>query len=170
MLMIFTGSGKGKTTAALGQALRCIGHDKRVLMVQFIKGPWKTGEDAAQKLLSPYLSIEKMGLGFVGILGDKLPREDHIAAAKGAATFACKEAKSKKWDAIILDEVWNALKLGLLTEREVETTMEKILMYTEELIMTGRDCPEKFIEKANIATEMRELVYRSPHAESGVEF
>mgnify|MGYP001559502399 CR=1 FL=1 len=68
MLYIFTGNGKGKTTAALGQAMRAVGEGKRVLMVQFIKGPWKSGEDFLASALEPHFRLVKMGKGFVGIM------------------------------------------------------------------------------------------------------
>src|SRR3989338_9255951 len=106
MIIIFTGNGKGKTTAALGQVVRVLGRGKRALMIQFIKGPWKSGEDTFVRNLQgarsmaqsieggrdiikdfPQLydfEIRKMGLGFVGILGDSLPLEDHKAAARKA--------------------------------------------------------------------------------------
>src|SRR3989344_6215467 len=100
MIIVFTGNGKGKTTASLGQMVRVAGRGKKALMIQFIKGPWISGEDIfiskikSQKsklekidksLLEEMegfydLDIRKMGKGFVGILGDKLPREEHIKA------------------------------------------------------------------------------------------
>ena len=91
MILLFTGNGKGKTTASIGQMIRAVGRDKNALMIQFIKGPWISGEDEfAKKLDIPEdrFRIWKMGLGFVGILGDKLPREEHEQAAeKALATF-----------------------------------------------------------------------------------
>src|SRR3990167_5412497 len=113
MLLVFTGNGKGKTTAALGQALRSVGEGKKVLMVQFIKGPWKSGEDDSYKLLAPNFELKKMGKGFVGILNDQLPREEHEKAAAGALAYAREEAESGKWNMLILDEVNNAVALNL---------------------------------------------------------
>ncbi len=81
MILLFTGNGKGKTTAALGQMVRVLGRGKEALMIQFIKGPWRSGEDEfAGKMGIPEekFKIVKMGLGFVGILGDKLPKEKHV--------------------------------------------------------------------------------------------
>src|SRR3989338_4874809 len=119
MLYIFTGDGKGKTTAALGQAIRAVGEGKRVLMVQFIKGPWKSGEDESAKLLAPNFKLLKMGKGFVGIMGDTLPREEHVKAAKEGLAFAKKEIESGNWDIVILDEINNAVSLGLLPKEKV---------------------------------------------------
>src|SRR3989344_6662530 len=119
MIIVNTGNGKGKTTAALGAALRAVGKSKKVLMIQFIKGPWKSGEDESAKLLAPNFEIRKMGLGFVGILGDALPIEEHKAAAHEALTAARIETQKAVWDILILDEINNALKLNLLALGEV---------------------------------------------------
>ncbi|MCR4328258.1 MAG: cob(I)yrinic acid a,c-diamide adenosyltransferase [Patescibacteria group bacterium] len=173
MFLIFTGNGKGKTTAALGQAMRLVGDGKRVLMVQFIKGPWRSGEDDASKLLAPKFKIVKMGKGFVGILGDTLPREEHARAAREALAYAEKEILSGEWDAVILDEVHNAIALGLITEQEVNVVRIKAESKVEHLIFTGRDAPLSFIEVADLVTEMREI--KHPYAEGvqgakGVEY
>ena len=157
MLYIFTGNGKGKTTAALGQALRAVGEGKRVLMVQFIKGPWKSGEDFLASSLEPNFRLIKKGKGFFGIMGDSLPREEHVAAAEDALAYAAREAASGNWDIIILDEVNNAVQLGLLAKEDlfefIDTTQEKI----EHLIITGRDAVPELIERADLVTEMRDI-------------
>ena len=96
MVVLFTGNGKGKTTAALGQAVRTVGRDRKVLMIQFIKGPWKSGEDfidiTKRDGEKAEFKLVKKGLGFVGILGDRLPREDHANAARDALEYFRKEA------------------------------------------------------------------------------
>ena len=173
MFLIFTGNGKGKTTSALGQALRLVGDGKRVLMVQFIKGPWKSGEDELAKLLAPHFKIMKMGKGFVGILGDTLPLEKHAQAARDALAYAEKEVNSGVWDALILDEVHNAIALKLITVEEVDAVRKRIFAKLEHLIFTGREAPERFIAEADIVTEMREV--KHPYAagisaKKGVEF
>lgn len=173
MLFIFTGNGKGKTTSALGQALRAVGDGKRVLMVQFIKGPWKSGEDASAPLLAPAFKIVKTGKGFVGILGDSLPREDHIHAAQEGLSYAHREASSGAWDIIILDEIWNALALGLVGTADIQGFIDTHRTKLELLIMTGRDCPQSFMDIADLVTEMREV--KHPYndgvkAKKGVEF
>lgn len=159
MLIVFTGNGKGKTTASLGQAVRIIGRGKKVLMIQFIKGPWKSGEDFVEirkKGGESGFEIRKRGLGFVGILGDKLPREDHIKAAKEALQEFKTELATGKWKCIILDEVNVATSLGLLTASEVLETV-KNLEPEKLVIFTGRGAPPEFIDRADLVTEMKEI-------------
>ena len=156
MLIVFTGNGKGKTTAALGQMLRTVGRKKRALMIQFIKGPWKSGEDESYKRLMPDLEIRKMGLGFVGILGDTLPRAKHKEAAVNAIKTFEKELRSKKWGLIVLDEVNVAVGLKLISASVVLKAVKKTPLETF-VIMTGRDAPPSFIKAAHLATEMREI-------------
>lgn len=157
MLIIFTGNGKGKTTAAIGQAVRAVGNGKKILMVQFIKGPWKSGEDTSVKKLEPDFKIIKKGKGFINIGDDYLPFEEHEIAAKNALIFANNEANSKKWNIIILDEVWVALRLGLIASEKVQDFIDKNLKKLDHIIMTGRDCPKKFIDQASLVTEMTEI-------------
>lgn len=163
MILLFTGNGKGKTTAALGQMVRVLGRGKSALMIQFIKGPWRSGEDEFAErfaLHTPRFKIVKMGKGFVGILGDELPKEEHARAAKEALEFFKEEAKKSPaaggWHLIVLDEVNVAISLGLITAAEV---LEAIKDYPEEriLILTGRDAPQELIDAADLATEMKEL-------------
>ncbi len=173
MLIIFTGNGKGKTTAALGQALRAVGDGKKVLMVQFIKGPWKSGEDSSYHRLEPDFKIVKTGKGFVGIGDDNLPFEEHRDAAVTGLKYADKEALSEKWDIVILDEIWNALHLKLLTEESVQHFIDAHVFKLEHLIMTGRNCPKEFVDQANLVTEMKEI--KHPFAQGipgtkGVEY
>jgi cob(I)alamin adenosyltransferase len=156
MILLFTGNGKGKTTAALGQMMRAVGRKKSALMIQFIKGPWRSGEDAFQEKpeWKGVLEIRKRGLGFVEILGDTLPKEKHIEAAEQALAEFKKEIG--KWHTIILDEVNVAVSLGLLS---VESVIEAIKEYPPEsvLLLTGRGAPQELIDAADLATEMREI-------------
>lgn len=184
MIIVFTGKGKGKTTAALGQAMRSVGEGKRVLMIQFIKGPWKSGEDILiskikdqkskiqiknQKLLEglePLYDFEiiKTGKGFVGIMGDTLPIEEHKYAAEEGLKRARKEIASGKWDIVILDEINNAISLGLIPKEAVLELINSLNLLThklEHLILTGRDAPEDFIDRADLVTEMRDI--KHPH-------
>ena len=157
MLYIFTGNGKGKTTAALGQAIRAVGEGKKVLMIQFIKGPWKSGEDFLAKGLEPNFRLVKMGKGFVGIMGDKLLREEHEKAAENALEYARQETESGNWNIIILDEVNNAVYLKLISPKKVLDFIDFSKNKIEHLILTGRDAPQEFIDAADLVTEMRDI-------------
>ena len=177
MLYIFTGNGKGKTTSALGQAMRAVGEGKRVLMVQFIKGPWASGEDniviSHPEQPAGVFKLVKMGKGFVGILDDNLPREEHEKAAQDALGFAQKEALSGNWDILILDEVNNAVSLGLIKISDVLNFLQVTSHHLQASILTGRDAPQEFIERADLVTEMREVKHQyneGKKARRGLEY
>ncbi|MCC6934761.1 MAG: cob(I)yrinic acid a,c-diamide adenosyltransferase [Candidatus Yanofskybacteria bacterium] len=166
MIVLITGNGKGKTTAAIGQAVRAVGDGRRALMVQFIKGPWRSGEDDAQMLLRPWFKIVKTGLGFVGILGDTLPREEHVRAAREGLAFAYGEVMSGSWDLVILDEVNNAVHLGLLSVADVLEVLRAVPDGVD-LVLTGRDAPPEFIERADIVSEVMEVKHPYQHGQEG---
>lgn len=159
MIIVFTGDGKGKTTASLGQMVRVAGRGKAALMIQFIKGPWISGEDNFAKelhLSRGIFEIRKMGLGFVGILGDKLPFADHKAAARRALDAFLAEKETGKWHLMVLDEINVAVSLGLLAENEV---LDAVRDFPADriLILSGRDAPRSFLDLADLATEMQEI-------------
>ena len=171
MIIVFTGNGKGKTTASLGQAVRSVGRGKNVLMIQFIKGPWKSGEDfidikpkgspSTGSISSPQASsglpafeLVKMGLGFVGIQGDALPREKHREAAEKALGYFREELPKR--DVIILDEINVATSIGLLSENKVLTALREVPL-EKFVILTGRGAPQSFIDLADLVTEMKEI-------------
>lgn len=175
MLLVFTGNGKGKTTAALGQAMRSIGEGKKVLMIQFIKGPWKSGEDILLenfKFPVPSFQIRKTGLGFVGIMDDALPREEHAKAAEEGLAFAKKEIESGKWDMVILDEINNAVDLKLISAEQV-LELINLTPGALHLILTGRNAPQEFIDRADLVTEMRDIKHpyeKGIKAQRGLEY
>lgn len=173
MLLIFTGNGKGKTTAALGQAMRAVGEGKKVLMIQFIKGPWKSGEDFSAKSLEPHFKLIKMGKGFVGIMGDKLPREEHEKAAEEALKYARQEIESGNWNMVILDEINNAVSLGLIPKEKVLEFIQATSYKLQAIILTGRDAPQEFIDRADLVTEMKDIkhpYYEGVKAKRGLEY
>lgn len=161
-----TGDGKGKTTSAIGQAVRAAGDMRRTLMIQFIKGPWRSGEDDAQMLLRPYVKIVKKGLGFVGILGDTLPKGEHARAAAEALSYARKEMRSGVWDMLILDEVNNAIHLELIELPDVLGLVDE-LPEGMDLILTGRDARAEIIERADIVSEVREVKHPYQEGQEG---
>ncbi len=173
MIYIFTGDGKGKTTAALGQALRSVGDGKKVLMIQFIKGPWPSGEDRSYMRLAPDFELRKRGKGFVGILNDTLPREEHEQAAQAALAELMEETKSGKWDIIIADEINNAVELNLIRE---EDALELVRLGREkkvDLIFTGRGAKPQLIEIADLVSEIHDIkhpFYEGKKARRGIEY
>ncbi|MEK7514783.1 MAG: cob(I)yrinic acid a,c-diamide adenosyltransferase [Patescibacteria group bacterium] len=168
MILLITGNGKGKTTSSLGQALRAVGDGRKVLMVQFIKGPWRSGEDESFQRLAPDFKIIKTGKGFVGILGDTLPREEHIEAARAGLALARTEMESGAWDMLILDEVHNALALGLLELAEVEALVDA-LPKGMDLMLTGRDASQSLIDRADIVSEIKEIKHPYQDGKKGVK-
>ncbi len=175
MIIVLTGNGKGKTTAALGQMVRVSGCGKSALMIQFIKGPWKSGEDEFAEKFSIFnfqFSIKKMGLGFVGILGDKLLKKKHAEAAEKALKYFEKELKNGKWHLIVLDEINVAVKLGLFSAKRVLRAI-KNFPKGKILILTGRGAPKEFINVADLVTEMKEIKHpfrKRGRAKFAVEF
>lgn len=172
MLSLFTGHGKGKTTAALGQAVRAVGEGKTVLMLQFIKGPWKSGEDEAVKIFGDKFRIIKGGKGFVGILGDTLPRSEHKKAAQKTWQLAKRAIAKRETDIVILDELNNALSLKLLPVGEVVRFLKRAKA-NREIIVTGRDAPKRLVAVADLVSEVREIRHyyrRGTVARRGIEF
>ncbi|MDO8601628.1 MAG: cob(I)yrinic acid a,c-diamide adenosyltransferase [bacterium] len=173
MYLIFTGNGKGKTTSALGYAMRAVGGGKKVLMVQFIKGPWKSGEDESVKIFGEKFKIVKMGKGFVGILGDKLPWLEHQKAALEGVAYAHKQLISKKWDVLILDEIHVAIALKLLSQSHLNKLVSEAKKLNMDIIATGRDAAAEQIEQADLVTEMREIKHpyaTGSEAVKGIEY
>lgn len=175
MVIVFTGNGKGKTTAALGQMIRAVGQDRNAIMFQFIKGPWISGEDKFLKKFPAFkgkFEIVKGGKGFVGILGDKLPFDVHKKAAEKTLGLAKKAIRSSAWDIVVLDEVNMAVSLKLIGAKDVLDSFKNLPMH-KFVILSGRNAPESFIEKADLVTEMREIKHPYQMGElafKGVEF
>jgi cob(I)alamin adenosyltransferase len=172
LTVVYTGNGKGKTTAALGTVIRAVGYGLRVFMLQFVKGSWHYGELDGAKLLAPYFTIEPMGKGFYKILDDKLPEEEHRKAAMAAADRAIAILRSRVYDMIILDEINVAVMTGLLP---VEKVLEIIEAKPENvhLILTGRGAPPEVIDRADLVTEMKEIKHpfqKGKLAQKGIDF
>ena len=167
LVIVHTGNGKGKTTAALGMAFRALGHGFSVLMVQFIKGSWKYGELESAKKFEKF-KLVPMGRGFVPTDGS-VDDEDRQAAAKALA-YAREQMKA--YDMVILDEVNYAVTFGLLDETAVLTVIDEKPPATH-LILTGRNAGQPVIDRADLVTEMREIKHpyqQGIKAQRGVEF
>lgn len=156
LVIVHTGNGKGKTTAALGTALRAVGHGLKVLIIQFIKGSWRYGELKSLKRLEPELELIRVGKGFVGIIDDKLPREEHEKAARDGLELAREKVMSGEYDLVILDELNYAVLGGLIPIEDVLDLVRNKPSWVH-LIITGREARPELIELADLVTEMREI-------------
>lgn len=172
LVVVYTGDGKGKTTASLGMCIRAAGYGKKVKIIQFIKGTWHYGELDGIKLLSDYVELVQMGKGFVGIIDDKEDISVHIKAAEDALDLAADDMQSGKYDILILDELNVALKLDLI---KLEPVLDLIKSKPEKLhlIITGRNAHESVIELADLVTEMCEIKHpykKGILAQEGIDF
>lgn len=168
-IYVFTGEGKGKTTAAIGQAVRSVGQGWKVLIIQFIK-QIISGEVEPLKKLG--IEIYPMGMGYVGILTDQKEKEIHIQVAEKAFDFAKKKVNGGSYDLLILDEINNSVQLGLLDVSEVidflKTKPEKL-----SVIITGRGAPKEFVEIADLVSEIKDIKHpyeKGAKAKKGIEF
>lgn len=153
IIVAFTGNGKGKTSAALGIALRASGHAMKTLMIQFIKEKGKSGEQEVCPSVNQNIDIYTFGMGFV-FRGDDL--RPHIAMAEEAWFFMEESLQEKKYDILILDELSVVMNLGLLTMERVTGFLAK-KVDAIHVIITGRDVPNEIINLADVVTEMKEI-------------
>ena len=171
LIIVHTGDGKGKTTAALGLALRAFGAGLKVLILQFIKGRKKSGELNALEVLknfSPTIEIRQCGLGFI----TKENFDEQKKSARAAIELAQTEILSDAWDLIILDEINYAVKFGLISAAEISELI-KIRPPQLHLVFTGRDALPELIEVADLVTEMKLIKHpfqKGIAAQSGIEF
>ena len=172
LVIVYTGNGKGKTTAALGLALRAIGYEHKVCMLQFIKGSWHYGEMDSSKKLEPNFELIAIGKGFVGILDDNSPREEHEKYAAEALRICRERIFSEKYNVVILDEVNYAINLGLIDVQEI-IKLIKEKPSNLDLVLTGRDVKEEIVELADLVTEMKEIKHpfkSGIKAKKGIDF
>ena len=172
MVIVYTGNGKGKTTAALGMALRAIGYEHKVCMLQFIKGSWHYGEMDSSKKLEPNFELIAIGKGFVGILDDSSPREEHEKYAAEALKICREKIFSEKYNVVILDEVNYAIDLGLIDVKEIIKIIKE-KPSNLDLVLTGRDVKEEIIGLADLVTEMKEIKHpfkSGIKAKKGIDF
>ncbi|MFL6477347.1 MAG: cob(I)yrinic acid a,c-diamide adenosyltransferase [Nitrososphaera sp.] len=172
LVIVYTGKGKGKTTAALGIVMRAVGHGYKVCMIQFIKGEWYYGELTSSKRLEPEFEMIAAGRGFVGIIDDDHPIEDHQAAAKEAIAVAKQKITSGIYDIMILDEVNYAIKLNLISLQDILDLIASRPKKTS-LILTGNYVPEAIMAAADLVTEMTEIKHpyqRGIKAMKGIDF
>lgn len=172
IVVVYTGKGKGKTTAALGIVLRAVGHGHRVGMIQFIKGEWYYGELTSSKRLEPEFELIVAGKGFVGIIDDDHPIEDHRLAATEAVSVAKKKLLSGIYDVMILDEINYALNLNLIALEDVIDVI-KCRPKRTSLVLTGNYARREVLELADLVTEMKEVKHpysRGIKAKKGIDY
>ena len=172
LVIVYTGGGKGKTTAALGMALRAVGYGHKVCMIQFIKGSWHYGEMDSSKKLAPEFELVAIGKGFVGILDDTSPKEDHEKYAEEAIKICKDKILSDKYDLIILDEINYAVNLGLIN---IKSVMDLIKLKPKklDLVLTGNHAKEEILKLADLVTEMKEIKHpfqSGIKAKKGIDF
>jgi cob(I)alamin adenosyltransferase len=162
LVLVFTGDGKGKTTAALGLVLRMLGHGERVSVIQFIKGGWQPGEVAALRRFGEDLHFQALGEGFTWETQDRERDRQAVAQAWLEALGHLRDPARKL---VVLDEVNVALKLGYLPLEELMEGLRQRPPLTH-VALTGRGAPGALIEAADLVTEMR--MVRHPFREQGV--
>ncbi len=163
LIIINTGQGKGKTTAALGMGLRTIGHNHKVAIIQFIKGGWEPGESLALKIFGDKLKFHAFGEGFTWETQD---RNKDINLVMSSWRKAITYIKDPNYKLIILDEIIVAIKLGYIDEDEIINGISLRPELTH-VVLTGRGASKKLINSADLVTEMK-LIHH-PFREQGVK-
>ena len=169
LVIINTGDGKGKTTAALGLALRATGHGMKVCFIQFIKGGWKYGELEAVKRFEDLIDFHVMGKGFTWKSDDL---EKDKAAAREGWQFAQEALASRRYDMVVLDEFTYLLAYGMIDIEPVLATLTNRAAGLH-VVITGRGAPAALLDAADLVTEMQAI--RHPYktglkAQKGIEF
>ncbi len=171
LIIVNTGPGKGKTTAAMGTALRAVGNGMKVLMLQFLKGSWHYGELDAVKAFGDNFVMKQMGRGFVKVGGAETDPED-IKMVEDAWAEADAAIMSGKWDLIVLDEINYAISYGMLDPGKVAETLRRKPELVH-VILTGRNAHPTIIELADTVTEMKQVKHayeKGVLAQRGIEY
>jgi cob(I)alamin adenosyltransferase len=171
LILINTGPGKGKTTAAMGTALRAVGNGMRVLMLQFLKGSWHYGELDAVEAFGDKFVLKQMGRGFVKVGGAETDAED-IRLVEAAWAEARAAIGSGEWDMVVLDEINYAISYGMLDAAVVAEALRSRPEMVH-VILTGRNVHPLLVELADTVTEMREVKHayqKGILAQRGIEF
>jgi cob(I)alamin adenosyltransferase len=171
LIIVNTGPGKGKTTAAMGTALRAVGQGMRVLMLQFLKGSWHYGELDAVHAFGDKFVMRQMGRGFVKV-GTEKPDPEDVKMVEEAWAEADKAIHSGDWDLVVLDEINYAISYGMLNPA---TVVESLRTKPEmmHVILTGRNAHPTIVEIADTVTEMRQVKHayeKGVMAQRGIEY
>ena len=171
LIIVHTGAGKGKTTAAMGTALRAVGNGLKVLMLQFLKGSWHYGELDAVQAFGPNFVMKQMGRGFVKVGGAETDPED-VKMVEQAWAEAEQAIRSGHWDLIILDEINYAISYGMLDSAKVVAALQA-KHEAVHVILTGRNAHPTIIELADTVTEMKQVKHayeKGVMAQRGIEY
>lgn len=172
LVVVITGHGKGKTTSALGMALRALGHGLKVSIVQFMKGDMHAGEWDAVAKLDDSVELVATGRGFCGLQGNPYSRLEHRDSAQEALALVRDKMKRNDCDLLILDEINNALHLKLVDLEQVRDLI-RLRPAGMHLILTGRDAHPEVIELADTVSEVREIKHayrRGIEPQPGIDY
>ena len=171
LILVNTGAGKGKTTAAMGTALRAVGNGMKVLMLQFLKGSWHYGELDAVEAFQGRWVMKQMGRGFVKVGGAETDPED-IRMVEAAWEEARQAIASGQWDMVVLDEINYAISYHMLDPEKVVAVLKRKPEQVH-VILTGRNAHPAIVELADTVTEMREVKHayqKGIMAQRGIEY
>lgn len=172
LVVVITGNGKGKTTSALGMAVRACGHGMRTSIIQFMKGDLYAGEWDGVRKMECAVELIATGKGFCGIQGNPYSRAEHRANAQEAVALAREKIESGGCDVLILDEINNALHLKLVDLAQVIDLLDRRPPLLH-LILTGRDAHPEVIERADTVSEVREIKHayrRDIEPQPGIDY
>lgn len=180
LIIIYIGDGKGKTTAAVGLAVRAVGAGKRVLFCQFVKaaaanesGEWPLSSEIAVLKSIPGITVQVLGRGFVGILGDQKDKEVHAEAAREGLNWLKSKLESGEFDLVIADELISAIEVELLTVAEVLAVITLARQNLIPLALTGHNKYNELLDAADLVTEMKMVkhpYYQGRLAEKGIDY
>lgn len=173
LTIVYTGNGKGKTTAAVGLAVRAAGNRMRVFFLQFIKGQWKSGEREVLRTI-PGVELAVTGRGFtIDRLRDpRIPMGEHEEAAASGWAYARQLIESNQYDVIVLDEILGAIKADLVSLEEVLDAVRS-KPPALHLVLTGRGAPSELIELADMVSDIQPIKHpfeQGIKAQRGIEF
>jgi cob(I)alamin adenosyltransferase len=171
LIIVNTGPGKGKTTAAMGTGLRAVGQGMKVLMLQFLKGSWHYGELDAVQAFGGNFVMKQMGRGFVKV-GTEKPDPEDVRMVEEAWAEAEQAIQSGQWDLVILDEINYAISYGMLDPARVAAALAKKPEMVH-VILTGRSAHPSIVEMADTVTEMRQVKHayeKGVLAQKGIEY
>jgi len=180
LVVIYIGDGKGKTTAAVGLAVRAAGAGKKVLFTQFVKaatakesGEWPLSSEIGILKKTKNVTVKVLGRGFVGILGDRKAKSVHVAAARQGLRWLTGQVRSGKYDVVIADELISAVEAKLLPVSQILKFVKLGKSKLDALALTGHDKYAPLVKAADLVTEMKMIkhpYYKGILAKLGIDY